>query len=171
MLESRWSWVWCCFNKNVIFRLECFIIFSIFSIARVKKITPHHGKEKVPENFYRFSKVLLLLLLLVNSLLVFHISLTSDFSLSDSKFLQVSRTLLSILADLKSVGIKITSILSQILSWSSLFSSRPRLSITICTTVTFMLYRFQLSSKIQAFVYLLAFFYFQSMVFWNDNID
>ena len=78
-------------------------------------------------------------------LIVFHRSL------SDSKSLQVSRTLLSILADLNNAVVWMVSTLPLISKSSTLFISplltQPRVPITIGINVTFMFHSFFFISK------------------------
>ena len=77
----------------------------------------------------------------------------------------VSKTLLSILADLNNAVVLIIS------DSSSLFFKHlmivPTISTFFSITVTFM---FQLSGKIQIFIYLFIFFHFDSVVHWNSKI-
>ena len=90
----------------------------------------------------------LLLLLLFYYLRVFHISV------SDNKFPQVSRTLLSILVELNNAVVWIVSTYPLILKPSCPFTNPlvtvPRAPITIGITVIFMFYGFfQFPSKVQ----------------------
>ena len=96
-------------------------------------------------------------------------------SLSDYKSPLVSRTLLSILADLNYSVVWIVSILRLIFSSSSLFSkafqSVPSAPTTTSITFTLMFHGFFLyfSGKVQVFLYLFTFFYFYSMLHWKGK--
>ena len=85
-------------------------------------------------------------------------------SLRNYRFFQISRTLLSILADLNNAEIWMVSILPLFSNSSSLFSeclgTVPGAPFIIGITVTLMFHRlFLLSSKIRVFVCIFAFFY------------
>ena len=73
-----------------------------------------------------------------------------------------------------SVIVRMFSIFSLVSCSSNLFSRDlddvPRTLITIFITVILMLRKFTLSGKIQVFVSLFAFFYFLSVVRWNNKI-
>ena len=98
-----------------------------------------------------------------------------NWTLSDSKSLQISRTLQSILADLNNAVVWIVSILPLTYSFLNLFprpfGNIPMALITIGITVTFMCHSFFLpSGKIQVFVCLFAFFHFHSTVHWKGSL-
>ena len=84
-----------------------------------------------------------------------------QWNLNDSKSPQITRNLLSILANLNNAVVRIVSILSLIPNFSNLFSKLLgtvlRVSTIIGITFT-LLYQsfFQFSGKVQIFVYLLA---------------
>ena len=91
-------------------------------------------------------------------------------SFNDSKSLRVSRTLLSILADLNNAVIWMVFI-PPVISKSSCpciipLVTVPRTSITIGITVTFMLYNifFQFPNMVQVLILLFTLFQFYSMV-------
>ena len=97
--------------------------------------------------------------------------------LSDSKFLQVSRTLLGILAELNNVIVWMVSTRPLISKFSNPFDyasvTVARASITIGINVTFMFhcfcfvfifFFFQFSSKVQVLIFLFDFFQFYSVV-------
>ena len=94
--------------------------------------------------------------------------MVSHWSLSDSKSFQVSRTLLSILANLKNAVVWMVSTCHLISKSSSPFINPlgivPSSPITIGITVTFMFHSFSFSSKVKVLVFLFAFFYFYSVV-------
>ena len=83
-------------------------------------------------------------------------------SLSDSDFLQVTRTLLSILADLNNAVVWMVSTCLLISKSSSPFTNPlgivPSASITILTTVGFMFHIFLFSCKVKIFISLFTFF-------------
>ena len=88
-----------------------------------------------------------------------------NWSLSDSKSLQVSRTLLNILADLNNAVIWMVSprpfIFKSVSSLTKPFMAVPSVPISIGITVTFMLPSFfQYSSKVLVLISLFAFFQF-----------
>ena len=94
--------------------------------------------------------------------MVFH------WSLRDNKSSQVSRTLLSILADLNKAVVWKVSTYPLISKSSSPFNNSsvtvPRAPITIDITVTFIFYIFfQFPSKVEALILLFAFFQFYSV--------
>ena len=92
--------------------------------------------------------------------MVFH------WSLRDNKSPQVSRTLLSILANRNNAIVWMASIRPLISSSSGLFSKPfvtiPSIPVTIVITVT--------HSKIQELVSLIAFFDVQSVIFWDGKV-
>ena len=94
---------------------------------------------------------------------------------SDSKFTQVSRTLLSILADLNNAVLSIVSSRPLIFKSSSPcfnpLRTVPSAPITIDITVTFMFHIFfQFSSKISVLIFLFVFFSFYPVVSQNDQV-
>ena len=102
-------------------------------------------------------------------LVVFH------WSLNDSKSPQVSRTILSILADLNCVVVCIVLIVTLISNSSNYLSipvgTVPSASIIIGITVILMFHSFYFSNKVQVFISLFLLFHFPSMVHWNGKID
>ena len=98
-------------------------------------------------------------------------------SLSDSKFLQVSMTLLGILADLNDVLVWMVSAYPLIFNSSSpltkLLGTVPTVPITIGTTATFMfhVHVFYFSGKIQVVVSLFIFFDIHSVVLQDGTSD
>ena len=103
--------------------------------------------------------------------MVFH------WSLSDSKFPQVSRTLLSILAILNNSVVWIVSTRPPTSKSSSPFNNPlvtvPNAPITIGIIVTFMFHSFffQFSSKVEVLIHLFTFFQFYSVVSWDSKVD
>ena len=100
--------------------------------------------------------------------------MVSRWSLSDSKSHQVTRTLLSILADLNKAVLWMVSTCSFISkSFSSCinpFVTVPITRITIGITATFMFHSFfQSSSKAQVLILLFTFFQFYSVVSREDK--
>ena len=89
-------------------------------------------------------------------------------SLSDSKSLQVSRTPLSILADLNNTVVWIVSTHPVISKSFGAFINPlvtvPRTPITFGINVTFMFQFFQFPSKVEVFILLFTFFQFYSEV-------
>ena len=105
--------------------------------------------------------------------MVFH------WSLSDSKFPQVSRTLLSILAVLNNAVVWMVSTRPPTSKYTSLFSNPlvtvPNKPITIGIIVTCMLHCFcfvffQFPSKVEVLILLLTFFQFYSVVIRDSKI-
>ena len=102
--------------------------------------------------------------------MVFH------WSLSDSKFPQVSRTLLSILAVLNNVVVWMVSTRPPTSKSSSPFSNPyvtvPNAPITIGIIVTCMFHSFfQFTSKVEILILLFTFFQFYSMVSQDSKVD
>ena len=94
---------------------------------------------------------------------------------NENKCPQVSRTLLSILADLNTAAIWIVSTRPLISKSSSPFNNPsitvPRAPITIGINVTFMFHSFfQFSSKIQELIFLFFFFQFCSVVSQDSKV-
>ena len=101
--------------------------------------------------------------------MVFH------WSLSDSRFPQVSRTLFSILTDLNNAVVRMVSTRPLILKSSSPFINLSvtvsRAPITVGITVTFISHRFfPFPSKIEVFILLFTFFQFYSVVSWDSKV-
>ena len=91
-------------------------------------------------------------------------------SLSDSEFPQVSRTLLSILANLNNAVVSIVSTPPVISKASSPLVTVPRAPITIGIIVTFMFHNFFDSlAKVEVLIPLFTFFQFHTVV-WQDII-
>ena len=98
-----------------------------------------------------------------------------EWSLSDSKSPQVSRALLSILADLSNAEVWMVPIHPIISKSSSLFINSsltvPRAPIRIGIIVTFMFHIFfQFSSKVEVFIFLFAFLQFYSVVSQDSKV-
>ena len=96
-------------------------------------------------------------------------------SLRDSKSPQVSRTLLSILADLNIAAVYMVStrllISKSFNPCTNLMVTEPKVPITIEITITFMFHGFfQFSSKVKVLISLFAFFQFNPVVKWNGKI-
>ena len=93
-------------------------------------------------------------------------------SLSDSKFPQVSRTLLSILTNLNNAVVWMVSTCPLISKSSSScinpLVTVPRTPITIGIIITFMLRSFQFPSKVQ--VLLFTFFLFYSVISQDNKV-
>ena len=94
--------------------------------------------------------------------------MVSHWSLSDSKSPQVSRTLLSILADFNNAVIWMVStrppISESFSPWNNHLVTVPRAPITFGITATFMFNSFfQFPSKLQVLILLFAFFLFYSV--------
>ena len=114
--------------------------------------------------------IILLLLNFSHQLMVF------PSSLSVSKSPQVSRTLLSILADRNNAVVWMVSICPLISKSSSPCTNPlvtvPRLLITIGITYTYIFHSFfQFSSKFKVLIFLFAFFQFYPVVSRNGKID
>ena len=128
---------------------------------------------------------LLLLLLLLSLLLLLLLLFTQSFShqpmvfhwsLSDSKFPQVSRTLLSILAVLNNAVVWMASTRLPISKSSSPFSNPlvtvPNAPMTIGIIVTCMFHSFfQFPSKVEVLILLFTFFQFYSVVSRDNKVD
>ena len=97
-------------------------------------------------------------------------------SLSSNRFPQVSRTLLSILTDLKKAVVWMFSTRPLISMSSSSFTKPlvtvPKAPITIGLTVTFMFHSFffQFPSKAEVLIFLFTFFQIYSVVSQNSRI-
>ena len=93
-------------------------------------------------------------------------------NLRESKSLQVSRTLLSILADLNSAMVQMVSFLPQISNSFSLFSrpleTVPSASYTFGITDTFMSHSF-LSLELVPSICFLPFFHFHPLISWRGG--
>ena len=103
--------------------------------------------------------------------------MVSQWSLSDSKSPQVSRTLLSIPPALNNAVVWMVSTCSLIFKSFSPFTNPlgivPSAPTTIGITVTLMLHSccfFQFSSEVYIFISLFAFFYFPSFVCWDGSL-
>ena len=96
--------------------------------------------------------------------MVFH------WSLSDCKSPQVSRTLLSILADLNNAVVCIVSTRPLISKSSSPLLTVLSEPITIGITFTFMFHSFELSCKVLVLISLFTFLQFYSVVSWNGKV-
>ena len=130
------------------------------------RVTTNH--ISFPELFSVFSPTLVVWMVHHESfshqrcLIVFH------WSVCDSKFPQVSRTLLSILVDRNNALVWMVSTCPLIFKSCSHFTNIlrivPRAPITINITVTFMFHRFfSFSSKVLELISLFAFFEFYSV--------
>ena len=116
--------------------------------------------------------IIIIIIIIIYSSRVFHISVSFHWSLSDSKSPQVSKTLLSILADLNNTVVWMVSTRPLISNSSSFFNiplvTIPRELIRISINVTFMFHIFlQFSSKVQVLILLSATFQFYSVVSWD----
>ena len=102
--------------------------------------------------------------------------IVSHKSLSDSKSPQVSRTLLSILADFTNAVVWMVSTRPPTSKSSSSFNNplvtMPKAPITIGIIVTFMFHSFfQFSSKVEVLIFLFTFFQFYSVVSRDRKVD
>ena len=102
--------------------------------------------------------------------------MVSHWSLSDSKSFQVSRTLISILADLNNAVVWMVSTRPLISKSSSpstdLLVTVLRAPITIGITVTFMFHSFFFSflTRSRCLCFFFAFFQCYSVVYWNSIV-
>ena len=108
-------------------------------------------------------------------ILLFAMLVIFYWNLNDSKSPQISRTLLSILADLNCAVVWIVLIHLPISNSSScLFKpleSVPSTPITIGITVNFMFHSFlSFFSKVQVLVSLFTFFNFHTVVWWDSKV-
>ena len=99
----------------------------------------------------------------------------SHWSLSDSKSLQVSWTLLSFLANLNNAVVWMVST-RPLISKSSSPCTNPlvtvlRATITIGITITFIFHSFfQFPSKVEVLIFLFVAFQFYSVVSWDSKV-
>ena len=101
--------------------------------------------------------------------------MVSHWSLSDSKSSQVTRTLRSIMVDLKNAVVWMVST-GPLISKSSSPIINPLVTvpiapITIGITVTFMFYIFQFSSKVLVLISLFTFFQFYPAISRNGKVN
>ena len=102
--------------------------------------------------------------------------MVSNWSLSDSKSPQVSRTLLSVLADLNNAATWMVSTRPLISKSSSPCTNPlviiPRAPITIGIIITLMFHSFfQFLHKVQVLLFLFAFFRFYSVISWDSKVQ